>query len=73
MKEKKGTSNYCTSSYYFIKNALYKGFVLIRFVVPILVSASLKLLLISYLSLLFNICFNDFALPLFDLTSINVS
>lgn len=47
--------------------------VCIPLVIPILVSASLKLLLVLYLSLLFNISFNDFALPLFNFTLIKVN
>lgn len=47
--------------------------VCIPLVIPILVSASLKLQLVLYLSLLFNISFNDFVLPLFNFTLIKVN
>ncbi len=47
--------------------------VCIPLVIPILVSTSLKLQLVLYLSLLFNISFNDFVLPLFNFTLIKVN
>ena len=47
--------------------------VCIPLVIPILVSASLKLQLVLYLSLLFNISFNDFVLPLFNFNLIKVN
>ena len=47
--------------------------VCIPLVIPILVSTSLKLQLVLYLSLLFNISFNDFVLPLFNFNLIKVN